>query len=99
MSIFDAFSFKKEANKVFTRENFTHVLGVARVAIVEQAKTNYPGVEKKFNVDEKVIATVRVLKDSCKNGLIKWVLDRIIDAIPAITQLIYDFLKEKIENL
>ena len=33
------------------------------------------------------------------NGLIKWLLDQIIKAIPTVTQLIYDFLKEKVENL
>lgn len=102
MSIFDVFSFKKEANKVFTKENFTHILETTRLAIIEQAKDvtkKGKGAEKKFLVDEKVIASINILKDSCKNGLIKWLLERIIAIIPAVTQLIYEFLKEKIENL
>lgn len=99
MSIFDVFSFKKEAGKVFTKENFAHIMETAKVAIIEQVKAKIPGVEKKFIVDEKVIAPLNILKDSCKNGLVKWLLDRIIDIIPTVTQLIYEFLKEKIENL
>jgi 5-methylcytosine-specific restriction endonuclease McrBC GTP-binding regulatory subunit McrB len=100
MSVFDIFSFKKEAGKVFTKENFVHVMETAKNAIIEQAKdTTKKGVAKKFIVDEKVIKSINILKDSCKNGLIKWLLDRIVDIIPTVTQLIYEFLKEKIENL
>lgn len=97
--IFDIFSFKKEANKIFSKENFAHILETSRLFIIEQAKNNVPGVEKKFIVDEKVIASINILKDSCKNGLIKWLLERIIDIIPTVTQIVYNFLKEKIENL
>lgn len=100
MSIFDIFSFKKEASKIFTKENFIHILKTAESTIIEQSKDVIKkGSEKKFIVDEKVIASINILKDSCKNGLIKWLLDRIIDIIPTVTQLIYEFLKEKIENL
>lgn len=100
MSIFDVFSFKKEAGKVFTKENFAHILETARLAIIEQAKdATKKGAEKKFIVDEKVISSINILKDSCKNGLIKWLLERIVGVIPTVTQLIYEFLKEKIENL
>ena len=65
MSIFDIFSFKKEASKVFSKENFVHILETARLAIIEQAKdASKKGAEKKFIVDEKVIASVNILKDS-----------------------------------
>ena len=100
MRIFDIFSFKKEAGKVFTKENFAHIMETAKNAIIEQAKdTAKKGAAKKFIVDEKVIKSINVLKDSCKNGLIKWLLNCIADIIPTVTQLIYEFLKEKIENL
>ena len=99
MSIFDIFTFKKEATKIFSKENFAHILEVARLEIIEQAKKNIPGVEKKFIVDEKVLAQLGILKDSCKNKLLMWLIDRVMDAIPTVTQLIYNFLKEKIENL
>ena len=100
MSIFDIFSFKKESSKIFTKENFAHILEISRLAIIEQAKDiAKKGAEKKIIVDGKVVASIRILKDSCKNGLIKWLLDLIICTIPSITQLIYNFLKEKVENL
>ena len=100
MSIFDIFSFKKEAGKVFTKENFAHIMETARLAIIEQAKDKVAkGYEKKFIVDEKVISTINILKESCKNGLVIWLLDRIIQVVPTVTQLIYNFLQEKVENL
>ena len=100
MSIFDIFSFKKEAGKVFTKENFAHIMETARLAIIEQAKDKVAkGYQKKFIVDEKVISTINILKESCKNGLVIWLLDKIIQVVPTVTQLIYNFLQEKVENL
>ena len=40
MSIFDIFSFKKEASKVFTKENFAHIMETARTAIIKRASIN-----------------------------------------------------------
>lgn len=100
MSIFDVFSFKKEGTKVFSKENFQFILMTAKEEILKQAKENILGAEKKKRVDELVVTKILVLKETYpKNKLILWVLDRIIDVIPTVTQLVYDFLKEKIENL
>ena len=55
MSIFDVFSFKKDAAKVFTKEAFTAVLERARVEIIKQVKNNVPGPEKKRIVDNVVL--------------------------------------------
>ena len=100
MSIFDVFSFKKEGAKVFSIENFQFILMTVKEEILKQAKEQIAGAEKKKIVDNIVIAKINVLKETYpKNKLILWILDRVIDAVPAITQLIYEFLKEKIENL
>ena len=100
MGILDIFSFKKEAAKVFTKENFEHILKTAREEIINQAKAQIKGPEKKVIVDKIVIAKIEILKETYKkNGLIVWLLNLIIKTIPAVTQLIYEFLKEKIENL
>ena len=99
MGLFDAFSFKKEAQKIFNKENFHMVLSTAREAIVSFAKDNIPGIEKKKRVDEIVEIKIRELTTSITNKLVLWVVERIIDIVPVITQLIYDFLKEKVENL
>ena len=100
MGIFDIFSFKKEAAKVFTKENFQHILETARAEIIKQAKANIPGIEKKLIVDKAVIAKIEILKETYKkNGLVVWLLNLIIKNIPTVTQLVYEFLKEKIENL
>lgn len=99
MSIFDLFTFKKEAIKVFSRENFTNILNAARSAIIEQAKAKISGAEKKFIVDEQVISKIKTIQESCKNKILVWLLDQFILIIPTVTQLIYNYLKEKVENL
>lgn len=99
MSIFDVFTFKKEGKKIFSKETFSEVLEVARQAIIDQAKKNIPGVEKKQAVDIKVISRITSIEAKCSNSIIRWVIERIIDVVPTITQFIYDRLKEKVESL
>ena len=99
MSIFDVFTFKKEGKKIFSKENFRSILELAKAEIIKQAKANIPGIEKKYEVDKVVIARIESIKEGCNNKLIVFVLDKVIDAVPSITQAVYDFLKEKIENL
>lgn len=99
MSIFDVFSFKKEATKVFTKENFSAVLEKAREEIIKQVNSSLLGSEKKALVDNAVIAKIREFRSTCKNKLVLWVVDELIKLIPTVTQFIYDFLKEKVENL
>ena len=67
MSILDVFTFKKEALKVFTAENFASVLKTAREEIIRQAKAKIPGHEKKVLVDNIVIAKIREFRNICKN--------------------------------
>ena len=99
MSILDIFTFKKEALNVFTAENFAAVLKTAREEIIRQDKAKIPGQEKKVLVDNIVIAKIREFRNTCKNKLVLWLVDQIIKVVPTVTQLIYDFLKEKVENL
>ena len=99
MGLFDVFSFKKEAQKVFTKENFNTVLTTAREAIVSFVNKEILGSEKKKRVDEIVVAKIIELTINVKNGLVLWVIDKLIDLVPVVTQLVYDFLKEKVENL
>ena len=101
MGLFDIFTFKKDGKKVFSKEFFKEVLENAREAIIRLAKENIPGVEKKNCVDAIVISRIhdKVTALNIQNKLVLWLIDRLIDVIPTVTQLIYDFLKEKIENL
>ena len=99
MGIFDIFTFKKEAKLVFTSGNFVAVLEKAREEIIDQAKNHLPGPEKKLIVDKIVISGIRDLQETCGNKLVVWLIDRLVDIVPAVTQLVYEFLKEKVENL
>ena len=99
MGLFDVFSFKGEARRAFSKENFITILTTAKDAIICFAKENMPGEEKKKSVDVIVTSRVREVTSNVKNNLVNWLINRIIDLIPVITQLIYEFLKEKVENL
>ena len=65
------------------------------------AKANFPGEEKKRQVDLVVVARIyeKVEEANIKNKLVLWLIDKLVDLVPRVTQLIYDFLKEKVENL
>lgn len=101
MGLFDVFTFKKDGKKIFSKEVFKEVLEESREKIVEQAKAKIPGEEKKSIVDKAVIAFIqaKVKTLEIKNGLVLWLVDRIIGLIPLVTQIVYNFLKEKVEAL
>lgn len=99
MGLFDVFSFKKEGQKVFSKEFFVETLKTIREAIISVAKENIPGADKKNKVDTIVVATIYSRTAGVKNKYVLWLIDKFVDIIPEITQLVYDFLKEKVENL
>ena len=99
MGIFDVFTFKKDLGSAFSKENISAIFQIARKEIIEQAKKNIPGPEKKAIVDEIIIHKIESLKFSCKNSIVLGIIDKVIEVIPLITQLIYEFLKEKVEEL
>ena len=101
MGLFDVFSFKKEADKVLNKEVFVEVLKMAREKIVALAKEKFPGEEKKRQLDETLILFIRskVKEGKINNKLVLWVVEKLIDTLPKVTQLVYEFLKERVENL
>ena len=99
MGLFDVFTFKKQAAEIFSKENVNKFMSTARAAIIEQIKANCPGPEKMYIV-------VGILKDfvtdrtsKITNKLVIFLANQLLVVIPIIAQLIYDFLKEKVENL
>ena len=71
MNIFDLFTFKKEAAKVFTPENFKIIMEKARTEIINQINNNILGSEKKSIVDNIIIAKIRELRSTCKNKVLR----------------------------
>ena len=101
MGLFDVFTFKKESGKVFSKENFKELFQEARSHIIELAKENIPGEEKKRALDTLLTSRVymKVSELKVKNKIVLWLVDRFVEILPTITQLIYEFLKEKVESL
>lgn len=101
MGLFDVFSFKKESSKVFNKEVFSEVLEEARELIIAFAKEKMPGEEKKKSVDSILTEKInfKITELNIKNKLVLWLVDQLIGLLPKVTQLIYEFLKEKVNNL
>ena len=99
MGIFDVFSFKSAAKMVFTKENFVYILTLAKEEIIARAKEEIEGRVKKAQVDLIIQGAIDKIVSDCKNKLVVWVVDQIKKSIPSITQLVYDFLKARIEEL
>ena len=99
MGLFDIFSFKTQAAKIFSTENIVALLTLAKNKIIEQAKEQIKGEEKKIIVDHAVIEFIKNKVKDCKNKIVLWLVDRLMEAVPKFTQLIYEFVKARIENL
>lgn len=101
MGLFDVFSFKKEAAKVLNKEVFVEILKLAREKILELAKKNIPGQEKKEMLDEFLVLKIRskVKEGKITNKYVLWLVEKLIEILPSVTQIVYEFLKEKVENL
>ena len=98
--VLGAFSFKDAFAAVFSAENINEFFSFVRGEIVEYvAKKDLLGEEKKKAVDAKAIEWVE-LKCKGKNGIVDWIVDRVlIPLIPDLTQRVYDFLKEFVQDL
>ncbi len=92
------FSFKKEAATIFTRSNIVKVLDFAKGEIIAKVNTELSNEQKKRAVDEAVIVFIDNHFKS-DNAIVKFILEKIEDIIPAITQSIFDFLKDRIDGL
>ena len=99
MGLFDVFTFKKQALELFSKKNIDEFLNKARTLIIEQIKANYPGPEKMEKVVEALIDFVVDKSENINNKLVLWLGEQLVKAIPAIAQIVYNFLKEKVENL
>ena len=100
MSIFDAFTFKKDFTEALKNASFTAIIEVAKQEIIKQAKQEaLTGLEKMNNVVDVVENYIREHIKS-DNKIVQWLVNNIlIPNVRLITQTIYDLLKEKVKGL
>ena len=100
INIFDLFNFKKEFEKIATKENFDFLRVTIKEAIKKQAKkAEVKGKEKMDAVVAEAIAYINKYMHS-NNKLVQWIIDHVlIKGIRILTQSIYDDLKEVVEGL
>lgn len=92
------FSFKNEAATIFTKNNIAKVLNFAKGEIVAKVDAELTNEQKKRAVDEAVIIFIDNHFKS-DNAIIKYILEKFEDLVPTITQVIFDFLKDRIDGL
>ena len=71
----------------------------AKEKIVEQATADLEGYKKKEVVDALVIKGLKALAEKLGSPLLTIVIDYLIARVPALTQRIYDHLKERVEGI
>lgn len=99
MGLFDLFTFKGQITDLFSATNIRSIFDKAKTTIIEQVKEKYPGKEKMAVVEIAVSNAISNKAAGCTNKLVLWVVNLILKNVPVITQAIYDYLKEKVENL
>lgn len=77
---------------------FSLVLELIKNKIIEQAKIELNGTEKKHNVDSAVIEFIRTTI-ICKNPIVNTLINILTDYIPVLTQYIYEYLKKYVDGL
>lgn len=98
-NFFDAFSFKKAFQAIFSAENFALLRSVIKEEIINQIKQNVPGEEKMNAVVDCVVDFINKHLSS-DNSIVQWIIDNIlIKNIRLVAQSIYDDLKDVIEGL
>lgn len=71
----------------------------AKEKIVEQASEDLSGYKKKEVVDALVVKGLKALSDKLGSPLLTIVIDYLILRVPAMTQKIYDHLKERVDGI
>lgn len=89
---------KKSFEKSFSKVNMKLVLDFMKTKIIEQAKEELQGSEKKEKVDKAVIDFV--LKNvKSGNPIINAFIGILIDYIPSVSQCVYEYLKKYVDGL
>ena len=74
------------------------VFAAAKNNIIEQAKTELSGNDKKANVDSAVINFIKMnIKN--ENPLVCMLINILLEYVPVITQCIYEYLKKYVDGL
>ena len=101
MILFDVFTFKRSITDLFSLSKIKELFELAREEIIKRIDKEMEGELKKVQVDFIITQHIKDYAESkSSNKLVLWLVDTVfIKAVPTVTQLIYDFLKEKVKGL
>lgn len=84
--------------QVFNGEKLGGLADYIQTAIINKVNVELSNEEKKKDVDESVKSFIKSTFVS-DNTFVKMLIDKLIECVPILTQLVYDFLKERINGL
>ena len=90
--------FKKSLQKAFSEITLETTLDFVKNKIIEQAKTELTGADKKSNVDKAVVGFIKANIIST-SPLANALINILIGYVPVLTQCIYEYLKKYVDGL
>lgn len=89
---------KRSVLKTFSKDNVLVLLDTIKSKIIEQAKSEILGSDKKKNVDTAVIDFIKTnMKTS--NPIVNTLINVLIEYVPILTQCVYEYLKKYVDGL
>lgn len=85
-------------NKELISNWIKNVFSEIKTNIIEQARSELSGSEKKINVDRAVVEFVK-LNIKTENPIGAVLINILVDCIPVITQCVYEYLKKYVDGL
>lgn len=92
------FNFKTKSAETFNKDSLAVLADFIKATIINRIGTELSNAEKKVAVDNAVTNFVRNSFKS-DNVFVQFLIEKLIEAVPLITQIVYDFLKDRIEGL
>ena len=88
----------KSIQKNFSECTLEKTMEFIKNRIIEQAKTELSGEEKKSNVDRAVVCFIKSNIVSV-NPIVNALINVLVDYVPTVTQCIYEYLKKYVDGL
>ena len=89
---------EKSVFKTFSKENVFNLFEIIKNKIIEQARYELAGTEKKTNVDNAVIGFIKTNMKTA-NPIVNVLINILVEYIPILTQCIYEYLKKYVDGL
>ncbi len=89
---------KNSVLNTFSKENMVSLFDIIKNKIIEQAKSELSGSDKKYNVDMAVITFIKTNMKT-PNPIANTLINILIEYVPVLTQCVYEYLRKYVDGL